>query len=227
MCGRYASFTQAQDLADIFSIDVVSPVAATMLPSWNVAPTDPVRIIREEVTRGQGVRILDAARWGLVPSWASDPAVGSRLINARSETVAEKASFRGPLAYARCVVPAEGYYEWQAPPAGRRAKMPYYIHGDDGAPLALAGLYSLWHGELLTCSIVTRASRGELAGLHDREPVTLRPAEVDHWLDPTMRDTAEAAAILRAPRAPLRYHRVSTMVNTVRNNDPSLIEPAA
>nr|NLD40899.1 SOS response-associated peptidase [Actinomycetales bacterium] len=224
MCGRYASFRQAQELADIFEIDVVSPVAAQLPPSWNVAPTQAARIVREEAPRGELLRILDAARWGLIPSWAKDEKIGSRMINARSETITEKPSFRGPVRYSRCVVPVEGYYEWQAV-EGRRAKTPFYLHAADGGPLMLAGVTSLWRDELLTYSIATRNSEGNLADLHDREPVMLTPDLVAPWLNPSLRDPAEVAELLRQPRPQVALHEVSTMVNAPRNNTPSLIEP--
>ncbi len=225
MCGRYASFRQAQELADIFEIDVVSPIAEQLPPSWNVAPTQAARIVREEAPGGELVRILDAAKWGLVPHWAKDEKIGSRMINARSETITEKPSFRGPAKYSRCVVPVEGYYEWQSV-EGRRTKTPYFLHAADGAPLMLAGLTSLWRDELLTFTIATRAAEGNLAAIHDREPVMLRPKDVGLWLNPGLQDPAEVAELLRRPRPEVAFHEVSTLVNTPRNNSPQLVEPA-
>ncbi len=218
MCGRYASFREAQDLADSFSVDLVTPVAAGLAPSWNVAPTQAARIVTESVVDGRRVRVLDAARWGLVPGWAKDPGIGARLINARLETADTKPSFRGPLTYARCVVPAEGYYEWQGAPG---AKRPFYIARPDGKPLALAGLYSLWHDELLTFTILTHEARGSLREIHDREPVTLRT--FDAWLDPTIRDRAQARALAANNAVELTARPVSSAVNAVRNNGPQLI----
>ncbi len=222
MCGRYASFRQAQELADIFTVDVVSPVAAGIAPSWNVAPTTPVRVIYEMAIDGQLFRTLDAAAWGLVPTWAKDRSIGARMINARSETVAEKPSFRGPLAYSRCVVPMEGYYEWQASSAGE--KQPYFISSTDGTPLAAAGLYSLWKDELLTCTILTRAARPGLARIHDREPVFL--SGISTWLNPAIRDRTEATNLLHGPTPELAARPVARTVNSVRNNGPDLIAPA-
>ena len=226
MCGRYASFREAQDLADIFTVDVISPVAESLLPSWNVAPTQAARILREDNHAGEIVRVMDAARWGLVPHWAKDPSIGSRMINARSETVLEKPSFKGPARYHRCIVPVEGYYEWKAPTeAGRRAKTPYFIHADSGGPLALAGLFSFWKDELLTFTICTRAARGNMTELHDREPVMLSASAVDAWLNPALREDDEIAALLVLPTPSLTWHEVSTTVNAVRNNSPELITP--
>lgn len=224
MCGRYASFREAQDLADIFTLDLVSPVAEQLAPSWNVAPTQVSRIVREEVAGGEVLRLLDAARWGLVPSWAKDPSIGSRMINARSETLLEKPSFKGPARYSRCVVPVEGYYEWKPPtdPA-RRAKTPYFIHSAEGGPLLLAGLSALWRDELLTFTICTRAARGEMTTLHDREPVMLPASAVDAWLNPGLREDDEIAALLDLPTPKVGWYEVSTMVNAVRNNAPDLV----
>ncbi|MDO5494536.1 MAG: SOS response-associated peptidase [bacterium] len=226
MCGRYASFRQAQELADIFEIDVVSPVAESMAPSWNVAPTQAARIVREEAPRGELVRILDAARWGLVPHWAKDEKIGSRLINARSETVTEKPSFRGPVKYSRCVVPMEGYFEWKSE-EGRRTKRPFFFYAADGSPLVMAGMTSLWRDELLTFTIATREAGGELAQFHDREPVMLRAEDVPLWLNPMLTDPDEISELLRRPRPEVAFHEVSTMVNTPRNNTPSLVEALA
>jgi len=171
MCGRYASFREAQDLADAFAVAPpdVAEDAQLLPPSWNLAPTDPVRIVVEREQDDQVTRSLRVARWGLVPGWAKDPSVGSRMINARVETLTTKSAFRKAAASRRCLVPAEGYFEWQeqeqeqeqagaegaddvaAPTAGRRSrrppkqpKQPFWIHPADGGPLAFAGLYEFW-----------------------------------------------------------------------------------
>ena len=165
MCGRYASFREAQDLADAFAVspDGIAEDARLLPPSWNVAPTDPVRVVverephvpSEERAAGGGAteaagspeRSLRLARWGLVPGWAKDPSVGSRMINARVESLAEKPAFRRALVSRRCVVPAEGYFEWKKPDGSappRTPKQPFWIHAEDGSPLAFAGLYEFW-----------------------------------------------------------------------------------
>lgn len=219
MCGRYASFVLAQDLEDAFQIDVTSPVAAGIPASWNVAPTSPVRVVYETAVDGTILRLLDAALWGLVPGWAKDRSMASRMINARIETLAEKPSFRGPLAYSRCLVPMEGYYEWQTVEGGR--KQPHYVTSRDGTPLLAAGLTSLWQGELLTCTIVTRAARAGLRHIHDREPVFLTdPAP---WLNPGLRDRHEARRLLDVPSPELAAQPVGTAVNSVRNDSPHLV----
>src|SRR5450756_785956 len=148
MCGRYASFRQAQDIADTFAIEEVAPDLALLAPSWNIAPTTTVRIVTERANAetGEVRRALRTARWGLVPSWAKDPSIGNRLINARVESLLDKPAFKRPFALRRALLPADGYYEWQAavPGALTRAKQPYYHHPADGGPLALAGLYEFW-----------------------------------------------------------------------------------
>ncbi|SEA72428.1 Putative SOS response-associated peptidase YedK [Bowdeniella nasicola] len=227
MCGRYAQFRDADDLVNVFRIQLVTPDAAELLPSWNVAPTQAVRIVRDATDVSPApIRTLELARWGLVPHWAKDPAIGSRMINARSETVAEKPSYRGPIRYSRCVVVADGYYEWQAPEAGRRLKTPHYIYRADGGVIAFAGMYSLWREELMTCTILTRAARAELAELHEREPVILNSDVIDSWLDPAIKEPEEAISMLELAPPELTHHVVSTEVNAVRNNAPHLIEPA-
>jgi putative SOS response-associated peptidase YedK len=246
MCGRYASFRQAQDLSDVFDVTTVAEEVAGRQPSWNVAPTQDVLVVLERLVDAEGctagrdgageatgtAREMHAARWGLVPSWAKDPSIGNRMINARSETVAEKASFSSSVKTRRCLVPADGYYEWQAPATGSGRKTPYFITSPDGAPLAFAGLYAWWRpkGEpdadwLLTTTILTAASTGDMTELHDRVPVILGGDDIDHWLDPTVTDPAEALAVLGTDPPELTWHEVSTAVNTPRNNGPELVEP--
>lgn len=271
MCGRYASFREAQALADEFEIQVIDPVAAELPPSWNVAPTQAVRVVLERFVDDAGARVDDAdaldaagelreavavsrqlhvASWGLVPHWAKDPSVGSRMINARSETAAEKPSFRHAVARRRCVVTADAYYEWRAPAGdagpGKAVKTPFAIARADGASLAFAGLYSWWRapagaeagtsrgadlvldahdGWLLTCSILTAASHGPMRQIHDRVPVILGPGAVDQWLDPRRTDAGAALAVAGAAAPDLSWYEISREVNTPRNNAPGLLEP--
>jgi putative SOS response-associated peptidase YedK len=207
MCGRF-SVSRPPDLtAETYRAVVVDEPPP---PSWNVAPTDPVSVVVERDT-GRELRTL---RWGLVPSWAKDPKGASKMINARAETVATKPAFRTALAKRRCLVPADGWYEW-------RDRKPHFITAP--GPIAFAGLYERW-GELRTFTIVTTAAAASLAYLHERMPVVL-PAEVhDVWLDPAY-DDVEALAALLAPREGFAAYPVSTAVNSVRNNGPSLVEP--
>lgn len=253
MCGRYASFRQNQDLLDAFKIgrDVPDdPELAQWEASWNVAPTTPVRMVVERVPRREQaaeaaeaaddaappvpVRQLRVARWGLVPSWAKDPGIGSRMINARSETLLEKPAFRTALAKHRCLIPADGYYEWRppAPGAARTAKHPQLIHAPDGGLLAFAGLYEFWRdrtlGEaapwLVTCTIITTAAEGDMTQIHDRRPAMLTPEAWDAWLDPTT-SAPDARALLDARPPELAWHEVSTAVNSVANDGPHLLDP--
>jgi putative SOS response-associated peptidase YedK len=186
-------------------------------------------------------RELRVVRWGLVPFWAKDPSIGSRMINARSETVNVKPAFRRAFARRRCLLPADGYYEWYRPGGGtgdaKAAKQPYYICRADGAPLAFAGLYELWRDAafpddhpdawLWTSTIITTSAPDEIGKIHDRMPMVIGPALWADWLDPGNSDTGDLLAML-APAAAggLISRPVSTAVNSVRNNGPRLIEPA-
>ncbi|GAA1972293.1 SOS response-associated peptidase [Isoptericola halotolerans] len=250
MCGRYASFTDAQSLADDLALAEVAEDARLLGPRWNVAPTDDVRIVVEKPRRerlddgrtvaGEITRSLQRARWGLVPSWAKDPGIGSRMINARSETLLDKPAFARPLAVRRCLVPADGYYEWrrlEAPPGTRKVpKQPYWIHPADDGVAAFAGLYEFWRDPgrsdddpdrwLVSATIVTTAAAGGLERIHDRMPVTLPPATWDVWLDPAV--GAEEAATLLTTAAPAMSTRpVRSRVGNVRHDDASLLETDA
>ena len=236
MCGRFASFRQAQDIADAFVIEEVAPDVALLAPSWNIAPTTTVRIVAERADpeTGEVRRALRAARWGLVPSWAKDPSIGNRMINARAETVAAKPAYKKALAARRCLVVADGYYEWQAAAAGRAAKQPFFIRPKDGSLLALAGLYEFWRDRasaadgpwLVTTTIITTAASGELAAIHDRRPVGLGPDAWDPWLDPTV-GAEEAARLLSGNGPAMIAAAVSSTVNRVGADGPELIEPIA
>lgn len=242
MCGRFASFADAQDLADAFVLDplLVDDVAA-VTPSWNVAPTQDLRMVVERLAPADGAdgqdrctahRSLRRARWGLVPPWATDPSAGPTMINARVETLAEKAAFRDALANRRCLVPADGYYEWRAE-AGRR--VPYLLAAADGGLLAFAGLYEFWRDPsraaddpsrwLVTAAIVTTAARAELAHIHDREPVMLPPGAWADWLDPCLTDPATALAVASSAPPPVTARPVNPAVNRVGTDGPRLLDP--
>jgi len=244
MCGRYASFREDQQLADEFAIADLADDVRLLPASWNVAPTDRVRLVVERPERlpggshGAVVRQLRTARWGLVPSWATDPSVGSRMINARVETLATKPAFARPLARRRAIVPADGYYEWQAPAPGSaaRTKQPYYLHPEGGASLALAGLYEFWKDParadddperwLVSTTILTTAATGDLAQIHDRRPVMLRPDAWDAWLDPAV-GAEQALALAQRDPPPIVATAVSSLVGSVANNGPTLVVPLA
>jgi putative SOS response-associated peptidase YedK len=225
MCGRYVSATPPDLLIRIF--DASADDTLELTPSHNVAPTMPVPVV---VAAGAS-RVLKVMRWGLVPPWAPDPSVGSRMINARHESLGEKAVFRPALARRRALLPADAYYEWHVAHPGA-PKQPYAMTSEDGEPLAFAGLWESWHGpddtHLLSVTIVTTASAGSVAHLHDRMPVVL-PAEMwDDWLRVDALDGAGALSLLDAVPGPrLRAYPVSTRVNDVRADDPELITEVA
>ena len=218
MCGRYELHTQPAALALAFGV----PFPPQMRPRYNIAPMQDVPIVRRSAA---GERELVEVRWGLVPRWAKDPAIGNRMINARAETLAEKPSFRTALKKHRCLLPADGFYEWKQASSG--AKQPIHIGMKDGAPFALAGLFERWlspAGEVLdTCTIITTRSNALLAPLHDRMPVILAPVAFDRWLDVANEDTADLFAPF--PADAMTYYPVSARVNSVRNDDAKLIEP--
>jgi putative SOS response-associated peptidase YedK len=254
MCGRYASARKRIELLEEFDVQrdrTTQPLA----PDYNVAPTKPVYAVLTRAGRGEDPeeqepvrRELRVVRWGLVPSWAKDISIGSRLINARAETVTEKPAFRRAFARRRCLLPADGYYEWQVldgPPGGenadrpgKKAKQPYFIHRADGGPLAFAGLYELWRDKavpdgdpdawLWTATVITTSAPDELGRIHDRMPMVIAPESWADWLDPANTDVADLPALL-APAAAreLTSYPVSTEVNSVRHNGPELIEPLA
>jgi putative SOS response-associated peptidase YedK len=218
MCGRYATTRNDADLSLLF--DAV-PVAEPPVPSWNVAPTDPVPLVR--VSQSRAERVLDAARWGLLPPWATDPRAGARMINARAETVATSPAFARSFARRRCLIPADGWYEWVR---NGKQKQAYYLTPVDGTPLAFAGIWSAWGPEsLLTCSVVTTAALGSLTRVHDRMPLILPP---DRWSD-WLAGGGDPAELLQ-PMSPtdlaaIEVRPVRPDVGNVRNNGPHLLEP--
>ncbi|WP_250283968.1 MULTISPECIES: SOS response-associated peptidase [unclassified Frankia] len=227
MCGRYANALGGQQLAESFS---ARDETGGVQPNFNVAPTAsaPVVVIPpgQQPTPAPRLRL---ARWGLVPSWAKDAAIGNKMINARAETVAAKPAFRAALRARRCLVPITGYYEWQRTKEARRAQ-PYLVRPVDGELAALAGLYELWRpptgGTLATFTIITTTAPAGLESLHPRSPVVLPPADWSHWLDPALADPAVLTSMLGpAPAGVLRAYPVDTQVGNVRNNGPHLLEP--
>jgi len=233
MCGRYASTRRDDELADQYRVDQILGEAPG--PSWNVAPTDPVRIVLERVEDERPQRQLRTVRWGLVPSWAKDPGVGARMINARIETVTEKPAFRKAAARRRAIVPMDGYFEWQKTPA---RKVPYFLTAADGAQhgLAAAGLYELWPDPsrpaddparwLWTVTVITRSATDALGHIHDRCPVLLPRDLWDGWLDPTLTAPDEVGAMLvHVPEPHLTPREVGRAVGNVANDRPDLIQP--
>jgi len=222
MCGRYASARSVQDLAAAFGIRD-DRVESTVQADWNVAPTKPISAVLD---RGAGP-VLTEVRWGLVPSWADDPSIGPRLINARLETAWEKPAFRGALAERRCLIPADGWYEWATLPDGTR--QPYFLTRDDGKVLAFAGLWEVWRDAegrpLPTATILTGEAPPDLRDVHDRAPVVLPPRTWAQWLD-RRSDEDDVRAVLRPTRAGVvRPRPVGPSVGDVRANGPELVEP--
>jgi putative SOS response-associated peptidase YedK len=213
MCGRYASTRSSADLADLF--EAFDLTEDRLVADYNIAPTDPVPIVRVRDRREVVV-----ARWGLVPHWASDPRVGARMINARAETVATSSAFAPSFANRRCLVPADGWYEWHRLASG--AKQAYFLTPRDGGVLAFAGLWAR-AGDLVTCSIVTMAAAGELTEVHDRMPLFLPPERWSQWLD----GGGEPAELLAAPPAifvaGMEIRPVGPAVGDVRNDGPQLV----
>jgi len=257
MCGRYASARSRIELLEEFGVER-DRVSEPLEPDYNVAPTKPVYAVLTRRPRGSSqpagdqaaparaaevpaageARELRVVRWGLVPSWAKDPSIGSRMINARAETVSVKPAFRGAFARRRCLLPADGYYEWYRPGGdAKAARQPYYIYREDGGPLAFAGLYELWRDPsfpgdhpdawLWTSTIITTSAPDGLGRIHDRMPMVIGPERWADWLDPGSSDAADLLPLLApASTARLIWRPVSTAVNSVRNNGPALIEPA-
>lgn len=247
MCGRYASSRRPEDLVEEFEIDKVE-VKETLPPDYNVAPTKQVYAVVERTPRAgaeEGAapppeRQLRTVKWGLVPFFAKDPSIGNRMINARMETVHEKPSFRRAFASRRCLLPADGYFEWypteQRTAAGKPAKQPFFIHPADGAVMAMAGLYEIWRDPtrdeddplrfLWTCTVLTTTAEDSVGHIHDRMPLLVEPDRYSAWLDPSKADVEELKKLL-VPAAPgrLEAYPVSTQVNNVRNNGPELLDP--
>ncbi len=244
MCGRYGASWGVDDLIEQFDVAAVDvPDSERLEPDWNVAPTKPVYAVLTRRGRGEPedvepLRRLVTLQWGLVPFWAKDPKIGSRMINARIETAAEKPAFREAFAKRRCLLPADGYYEWYTPDNAPKkgGKQPFFIRPRDGRPLAMAGLYELWRDPtrerddpqawLRTATVLTTTATDAVGHIHDRQPMFVDPSHWTAWLDPTAADAEALTALLTAsPGAGLEAYPVSTAVNNHRNNGPELIEP--
>lgn len=259
MCGRYASSSRPEDLVEEFEVDedrtgeasrsiLVTPQSPPAgQPDFNMAPTKQAPVVLTRAVRGDAdappLRQLRLLTWGLVPSWAKDIKVGLRMINARSESLLTTSSFARAATSRRCLVPADGWYEWQASPTARDAKgkprrQPFFVRRSDGAPLAMAGLYEFWRdgslaeGDpdawLTTYAIITTAAEPGLDRIHDRQPLVLEREDWDDWLDPKQTDPLAVKAYL-AFSAPGRFdaYPVGTAVNSSGNNGEQLLNPAA
>jgi putative SOS response-associated peptidase YedK len=221
MCGRYALSTPPEVLAELLRIHSIH---LALLPRYNIAPTQDVPVVRQG--RG-GAREMVPMRWGLIPSWAKDASIGSKLINARSESAADKPAFRSAFRRRRCVIPASGFYEWKK--AGG-AKQPHYIERADGAPLLMAGLWESWPDpargtRVDSCTILTTPANEALSALHNRMPAVLEPEECDAWLEESSDDPEKLRQSLRpAAERVLTFYPVSARVNSPHHDDPSLLD---
>jgi len=225
MCGRFVSASPPDQIARYF--DAVDETGGAE-PNYNVAPTTDVFAVLVD----GGVRKLESLHWGLVPHWAKDPSAGNRMINARAETLAEKSAYKSAFRKRRCIIPADGFYEWKKVP-GQKAKQPMFIHRADDEPLAFAGLWSVWRSkedptqELHSCTIITGEPNEKVAEVHDRMPVILPPSAWPTWLAPEVDDLDLLGALLvPAPASIIELYPVSTEVNNVRNQGPQLMERA-
>jgi putative SOS response-associated peptidase YedK len=258
MCGRYASSRRPEDLVEEFEISEtrINLPKGALEPDYNVAPTKEVYAVLERVPKpeddadpaepaepAEPERQLRSLRWGLVPSWAKDPTIGNRMINARMETVAEKPAFRRAFSSRRCLLPADGYFEWyptsQKTKAGKPLKQPFFIKPKDGGILAMAGLYEIWRDPTRddddpdrfrwTCTVLTTQAEDAVGHIHDRMPLMVDRERWAAWLDPDpdKRVPVEERLALLTPAAPgqLDAYPVATLVNNVRNNGPELLDP--
>lgn len=210
MCGRYSLHSNPEVIALLFGLSEVPAYQ----PRYNIAPTSQVLVVRQE----GDLRGAAMVKWGLVPRWAKDPSMGARMNNARAETVAEKPSFREAYRKRRCLIPANGFYEWKLE---NGLKQPYYIHPAGADLFAFAGLWEQWR-DLQTCAIITTEANEKMASVHDRMPVIVSPAEYPAWLSDA---SYEKVALRPCPDAAVAIHRVSRAVNNARNDLPELIEP--
>lgn len=222
MCGRFRLTRQDKALADRFEVEE----DVDWTPRYNIAPTQSVAVIRQDSHEPR--RHYSRMRWGLIPFWAKDPSIGYKMINARAETIAEKAAFRNALKARRCLIPADGFYEWKKLDT---SKQPFNFGMADDSIFAFAGIWEQWKdpaGALIeTCSIITTTPNELTADVHDRMPVILAPDDYDLWLDPGLTRSDAVVDLLRPFDAKLmRCYPVSTRVNLVKNDDPSCCEVA-
>lgn len=218
MCGRYSLHSNPEVIALYFKLGLMPEIK----PSYNIPPSSKVLIIRVDKEQE---RVADLYRWGLIPGWAKDPAIGNKLANARGETVAEKPSFRNAFKRGRCLIPASGFYEWKALKGG---KQPYYIYPVDADLFAFAGLTERWNGPdgpVYSCAIITTGSNELMRRIHDRMPVILDPADHAAWLDPGNHATGKLQELLNPyPAEAMAAHAVSIRVNMPKHDGPELIE---
>jgi len=234
MCGRFALYNSAAAIATLFDLEMSVVDTPALPPRYNIAPTQPVAIVRNQP--GNPTREWTLTKWGLVPSWSKDPKIGTKMINARSETAAEKPSFRAAFKRRRCLVPTDGFYEWQKPPAGAKRKQPYYISMADSQTFAIAGLWECWadlDGSMLeTCTLLTTTPNELMEPIHNRMPVIIEPDEYDDWLgDGQDADRAyqnHLRHLMRPyPAQRMQAYPVGTYVSNARNEGATCIESLA
>ncbi len=220
MCGRFTITLDPGELQDLLEL---GPFIHVHQPRYNIAPSQPVPIVKDPETRA-----VELYLWGLVPFWADSPDIGRRMINARSETVHEKPSFRGAFKYRRCLLPADGFFEWHAESSGG-PKTPYYFHLKNDAPFTFAGLYEHWQsaegGELHTCTILTCAPNELVRDYHNRMPVMLDAASRWDWLNPDADPAALREMLMPFPADQMKVHAVSRQVNSPKNDSPEILMP--
>lgn len=215
MCGRFSLTFSAEELSEVFQLDEIPP---SFPPRYNVAPSQPIAAVLKTIDRPS--RHFSLLRWGLIPSWSKDPAIGNRLINARAETVGEKPSFRTAFKRRRCLIPASGFYEWQKKEQGKQA---YYFHLKENQPFAFAGLWETWQ-DIPTGTILTTAANQLSQPIHDRMPVILKPEDYDRWLDPTNQASEVLQSLLKPfPSEEMEIYPVSNKVNNPANDSPECV----
>jgi len=222
MCGRFVQYSDPDLYASRFALDTLCETR----PRYNLAPTQPVLAI---LATEAGQRELIPLRWGLVPAWSKGPDSRYSMINARAETVKSKPAYRNAFKHRRCLIPAEGFYEWKTEPAG---KTPFLIHRQDRAPFAMAGLWERWHGEdgaaIESCTILVTDANALVRTIHDRMPVILAREDYGAWLDPANQDADGLLDLLKpTPPEPWALHPVSRQVNSPRNDGPQLLDAVA
>jgi len=222
MCGR---FTLTVDPAEAQETFTAYTFPQKFAPRFNIAPTQPVLVIPND-----DQNTADFFIWGLIPMWAKDPSIGNRLINARGETLEEKPAFRGSLKYKRCLILADGFYEWKGAP-GRKTKTPFFIHMKDRKPFAFAGLWDSWNGpdgsQVKSCAIITTVPNELMAIIHNRMPAILHPRDYARWLDPSPQTPDQLKPLIKPfPAEMMNAYPVSTMVNAPANDTPELVLPA-
>ena len=224
MCGRFARYSLSRELERYFNAQ--SP-SFEIQPNYNVAPTQEIPVIIQH----EDDRHIKKRHWGLVPFWAKDTSIGSRMINARVETITSKPAFRAAIKQRRCLIPANGFYEWQGKSGN---KQPYYFHLPSGEPFAFAGLYEIWEdkeatsgtGPYKSCTIITMEASDSVKDIHNRMPVILKPEAFDEWLDPTNKEPAKIEELLKTAYVKeLKRYPVSKLVNQVGNNKKECMEP--